>query len=101
MGSKRAECLVAADIRGRFLPPDMLLARLEGQNEPFTAFSIDGTADDPARHFPDQIFPCCNETEVGAPERKGNAQRLTSPVAISTPISPGVFKSAMAIGYTD
>jgi hypothetical protein len=78
----------------------VLFARLEGEREAGTALHVDGAANDPARHLPDQRLPAGKETEVGASGTERNAERLALPagdVRASTPLTRRP-NSASAVG---
>src|SRR5581483_7169561 len=52
--SQGEQALVGADVARRLLPADVLLARLERQDEAALALAIDRLADQPARHLADE-----------------------------------------------
>ena len=60
----------------RLLAADVLLARLERQDESAAALRVLRGADDPARHFADMLFPRRHESEVRAAERERQAEAL-------------------------
>src|SRR6188474_2332910 len=53
--TEREERLVGRDVRGRLLPANVLLARLQGEDIAALARGVDRLADDPARHPPDVV----------------------------------------------
>src|SRR5271163_5159975 len=73
---ERAQARVGADVARRPLPPDVLLARRQGQYPAALAVRIDGLADDSARHLADEFVTAGEQTEIGAAEIERVAERL-------------------------
>src|SRR5437867_726740 len=73
---QRAQRDVAADVRRRLGAADVLLARLQGQNEATFAVVVDGGADEPPGHAPDQLVLRGEDAEVRASEVQGHAEPL-------------------------
>ena len=95
----REQRLRGADVRGRLLPPDMLLARLQAQPVRPVAARVDRDPDDPPRHRPLQRVPappCRPHAARRSPS--GTPKRWVEPTATSAPISPGGFRSVSASG---
>ena len=76
MRAERAERLVGADIGGRLLPPDVLFARLKGENKSLPARCVRCAGHDAARHLADERFCRGHESEVRPAEGERNAERL-------------------------
>ena len=70
------QSLIGADIRGRFLAADVLLARGQRKHESALALLVDGLADQAARHLADVFFARRNDAAVGAAEAQRHAERL-------------------------
>ena len=65
---ERAEPGIGADVRGRLLAPDVLLARREREHEAALAFGVDGLAGEPARHLPHEFLPRREQPDIGPAE---------------------------------
>ena len=68
--------LGGADVVGRLLAADVLLARLQGEHEAATAVDVGRLAGDPARHAPDLLVGRAEEAEGGAAVVEAVAERL-------------------------
>ena len=68
--------LSRADIRGRFLATDMLLAGLQREPESGLAVRIDRLADEAAGHHPLEGVASCHEGGVGTAESERHAEPL-------------------------
>ena len=73
---QRAQPRVGADVAGRLLAADVLLAGRERQHEAALAVGVDGLARDPARHLADMLFAAGEQADVGAAEVEADADRL-------------------------
>src|SRR6185503_6498594 len=73
---ERVERLRGADVRGRLLAADVLLARLQGQHEAALAVDVDGLPRDPARQLAQVLLRGREEAERGAAEVEPVAERL-------------------------
>ena len=75
--AQRQQPLVRADVGGRLLAADVLLARLEREHEPAAPVAVDGLADEPARQPADVRLPDGEEaderTAVATSERRAAA----------------------------
>ena len=74
--SERAQAAVGADVRGRLLAADMLLAGGQGQHEAALAFGVDGLAGEPARHLADELLLAGEQADIGPAEIQADADRL-------------------------
>src|SRR5579872_6839371 len=75
--SERAEAGIGADIARRFLAPDVLLARRQGQYEAAAALDVGGLAGEAARHLAHEFLARREEAEIRAAEFERIAERLT------------------------
>ncbi len=73
---ERVQRLRGADVRGRLLAADVLLARLQREHEAATAVDVDGLPGDPARHPAHVLGARREEAERGAAEVESVAERL-------------------------
>ena len=73
---------------GRLLAADVLLARLQREDEPTASVDIIGFPRDPARHPPNQVLGAAEEPERGAPEVESVAEWL--------PLAEGDVGTALA-----
>ena len=73
---ERVQRLRGADVRGRFLAADVLLARLQRQHEAAAAVDVDGLAGDPARHPAQVLLAGGEQAERGPAEVEPVAERL-------------------------
>ena len=96
---QRAEALVRADIGHRLLAADVLLARLERQDEALPALGVDRAPDDrgPASCARTCIRVAMNP-RYGPPNDSGIPRLCPSPTTMSAPISPGVLTMPSEIG---
>ena len=85
---ERVERLGGADVRGRFLPADVLLAGLQRQHEPAPPVHVDGLARDPPGH-PAQVGLARGEQ----PERRAAE---VEPVAERLALADGDVHAAFA-----
>ena len=75
---ERAQAGIGADVRGRLLAADVLLARRERQHEAAPAFGVDRLADEPARHLPHEFLPRREQARHRARRRSARC-RSTAP----------------------
>ena len=75
-GGQGAERLVGADVAGRLLAADVLLARLQGEDVALAALRVAGRAHQPAGHLPHRCHARRHEPDVRPAVRKRDAQRL-------------------------
>ena len=68
--------LVGADVRGRLLAADVLLAGAERQDEAALAVAVLGLADEAARHLAEELFLAGDHAAVGSAESDGDAEAL-------------------------
>ena len=73
---ERAQPRIGADVAGRLLAPDVLLAGRQGQHPAAPAVGIDGLADEPPRHLADEFVPAGEQAEMGSAEIERVAERL-------------------------
>ena len=73
---KGHERLVGADVARRFLPPDMLFPRLQGQHEGTAAVHVDSLSHDSAGKLADEFLPACKIACIRASERQRKAEAL-------------------------
>ena len=73
---EREQRLVRRDVGRRLLAPDVLLARLERQDEGSPAVDVDGLAHDASRHAPDEVVACREKAVVRAAVRRPVPGRL-------------------------
>ena len=76
-GRQRHQALVGANVAGRFLAPDILLARLEREHVTAFAFFIHRLAHNAARDATHIFARGAEETQVGTAKAKRHTQRLT------------------------
>ena len=67
---------VGADVRGRLLAADVLLARRQRQHEAAVAVGVDGLAAEAAGHLADELLLGRHQADIGAAEVQGVADRL-------------------------
>ena len=85
---QRVQRLRGADVVGRLLAADVLLAGLQGEDEAAAAVDVVGFAGDPPRHPADQLLRAAEEAEGGAAEVEPVAERL--------PLAEGDVGAALA-----
>ena len=73
---ERAQTGIRADVAGRLLAADVLLAGRQGQHPAAPAVGIDGLADEPARHLPHVFLAAWRTDRHGAAEIERIAERL-------------------------
>ena len=73
---QRAEPGIGADVAGRLLAADVLLARRQGQHPAAPPIGIDGLADEPPRHLPHEFFAGGEQPDIGAAEIERVAEGL-------------------------
>ena len=73
---ERAQHRAGADVRGRLLAADMLLAGRKRQDEAALAFGVDSFAGEPARHLADMLLAAGEQADIGAAELQPDADRL-------------------------
>ena len=73
------ERLIGAHVRRRFRPPDVLLARLEGQDEGAPSVGVEGLARDPAGDLTYEFELGGEEPDVRASVREWVPEGLTFP----------------------
>ena len=73
---QRHELLAGADVGGGALAPDVLLARLQRQDEGAAAGGVDRLPDDAARHLAHVLHPRREKADVGAAEAQRQPERL-------------------------
>ena len=66
--AEREQRLVRGDVRGGLLPPDVLLAGLQGEDIAALARGVYRLADDASRHAPDELLARRQEAVVRTPE---------------------------------
>ena len=71
-----AEAGVGADVGGRLLAADVLLAGRERQHEAAPALGVDGLAAQPARHLAHELLARREQADIGAAEVQRVADRL-------------------------
>src|SRR5919198_1059097 len=85
---ERQQRLVRRDVGGRLLAPDVLLARLQGEDIAALARSVYRLTDDPARHPADEVVPRREEAVMRAGEGLVVARALAfadgDPAAVRT-----------------
>ena len=74
--AERVQRLRGADVVGRLLAADVLLAGLQREDEAAAAVDVDGLAGDPAGHPADLLLGGAEEAERGAAEVEPVAERL-------------------------
>ena len=74
--AQRVERLGGADVRGRLLTTDVLLAGLEREHEATATVDIDGLPGDPPGHAPQVLLASREEPERGTSEVEAIAERL-------------------------
>ena len=79
-GGERAERLVGADVAGRLLAADVLLARLQGEYVALAALPVAGRADQPAGHLPHRCHARRHEPDV-----RPAVRRAGCPAAVPRP----------------
>ncbi len=99
-GGQRAERLVGADVRGRLLAPDVLLASLEGQDVSLAALGVPRRPDQAAGHLAHRGHLRRHEPDVRPPEADRDAERLPLGGDDVGPIAPGAARSASEVGST-
>ena len=72
----RQQDLRRTDVAGRFLPPDMLLARLQGKTQGRATGSVDRHADEAARHRALMGIRCREKCRVWPAKTEGHAETL-------------------------
>ena len=77
--AERDQRLRGADVVGRLLAADVLLARLQREDEAAPAVDVGGLAGDPARHAADVLLGRAEEAERRAAEVEAAAERLPLP----------------------
>ena len=73
---QRVQRLGGADVVGRLLAADVLLAGLQGEDEAAAAVDVLGFAGDATRHAADQLLAGAEEAERGTAEVEAVAERL-------------------------
>src|SRR5687767_13738346 len=73
---QRAQAGIGADVAGRLLAADMLLARGERQYPAALAVDIDGLAGEAAGHLADELVAGREQPDIGAAEAQWHAERL-------------------------
>ena len=73
---ERAEAGVGADVGGRLVAADVLLAGRQRQHEAAAAFGVDGLAAEAARHLADELLARGEEADVRSAEGERVADRL-------------------------
>ena len=77
-GHHREQDLRGADVGGRLLAPDVLLAGLQRQPVCGVAGGVDGDADEAAGHLPLEALPDRHVARVRTPEAHGDAEPLAA-----------------------
>ncbi len=72
----RDQRLVGADVGGRLLAADVLLAGGEGEDVAALAVGVHGLADQAARHLAHELFLACDDTAVRPAVADGDAEGL-------------------------
>src|SRR5207247_7975919 len=75
----REEGLVRADVCHRLLPPDVLLAGLEGHAERSVSIDVSSQADDASRHLADVLLSAREDPEEWTAEIHRRAKGLALP----------------------
>ena len=91
---QRAEAGIGADVAGRLLAADMLLAGGEGQHPAAPAFGIDGLADEPPRHLADEFLARGEQADIGPAE----IQRIADGLALRRRRCPRPCRRAIPPG---
>ncbi len=73
---QRAQARIGADIAGRLLAPDMLLARRERQHEAALAVRVHRLAAQPSGHLAHEFLARAEQAQIGSAEIQADAQRL-------------------------
>ena len=73
---ERAEHRAGADVRGRLLAADMLLARRQGEDEAALAFRVLSHAGQPPRHLPHELLLAREQPAIRPAELQADAERL-------------------------
>src|SRR5581483_6337151 len=92
--SERQERLVRRDVRRRLLAPDVLLARLQGEDIAALARGVYRLADDAAGHPPDEVAARSEEAVVRAAVRGEVAGRLALPERDRAAVAAGGLQHA-------
>src|SRR5438445_3484534 len=74
---ERAQTRISADVAGRPLAANVLLAGRQGQHPAAPAVGVDGLADETARHLSDELVAAGEEAEMRPAEIERVAERLT------------------------
>ena len=90
---ERVQRLRGADVRGRLLAADVLLAGLQREHEPAPAVDVDGLAGDPPGHAAQVLLARGEQAERGAAEVEPVAERLA--------LADGHVDAALAGGRED
>src|SRR5262249_16411960 len=97
-GHERAEGHVGADVRGGLLAPDVLLARLEGEEEAGRAVRPRGGAAWAPGHRRTSSCLTANTPRLGPPKVMGTPRPCPSPTTMSAPSAPGGVRRARFTG---
>src|SRR6266481_1948179 len=73
---ERAQTRISADVAGRPLAANVLLAGRQGQHPAAPTVGVDGLADETSWHLADELVAAGEETEIGAAEIERVAKRL-------------------------
>src|SRR5206468_7455410 len=92
--SERQERLVRRDVRRRLFAPDVLLARLQGEDIAALARGVYRLADDPSRHAPDELLARREEAVVRPAVRGDVARRLPLAERDRTAVAAGSLEQA-------
>src|SRR6266481_4424205 len=74
--AERAQPRIGADVARRLLAPDVLLAGREGQHPAPPALGVEGLADQPPGHLPDEFLAAREEADMGPAEIERVAKGL-------------------------
>ena len=77
-GHHREQCLSGADVGGRLLPSDVLLAGLKRQAERLVALAVPRDADDAAGNLPAELIADRHEAGVRTAEEERHAESLSA-----------------------
>src|SRR6266446_3981651 len=73
---ERAQTRISADVAGRPLAANVLLAGRQRQHPAAPTVGVDGLADETSRHLADELVAAGEEAEIGAAEIERVAKRL-------------------------
>src|SRR5882724_96385 len=95
-GAEGQQTLVGADVAGRLLPADVLLASLHREHEAAFAVAVHGLADEPARHLADISFAARQHAKIRAAVTHRRTQALAFSDGDVSPILAGPLEQTEA-----